>query len=64
MSKPFGEGTAKVTDSRGLGIAGVSGSSNHESAVGALVAHVEEHLRGYLTTRSGRETQDYFSLVG
>lgn len=60
-SKPFGEGTAKVSGSTGPGVAGVSGSGNHESAVRALVTHVEENLGGYLTAEAD-DKQD-FSLA-
>lgn len=63
-SKPFGEGTAEVSGSTGPGVAGVSGSGNHESAVRALVTHVEENLGGYLTAEADKqEKQDYFSLA-
>lgn len=61
-SKPFGEGTTKVSGSTGPGVAGVSGSGNHESAVRALVTHVEENLGGYLTAEAD-DKQDYFSLA-
>lgn len=43
-SEPLGEGTAEVSSLTGLGIAGVAGRSDHESAVGALVTQMEENL--------------------
>jgi len=54
LSKPFGEGTAEVASLTGLGVAGVTVSSNHESAVGAFITQVEENLSGYLTAEEDK----------
>lgn len=55
QSWPFGEGTAEISSSTGLGIAEVPSSGNHESTVGSLVTHVEENFSCYLTAEKDKK---------
>jgi len=63
MNAPLGEGTAEVSSEAGLGVGGVTGSGNHESAVSALVTQVEEDLSGYLTAEEDKKQRAASTLV-
>lgn len=51
----MGEGAPEVSSLTGLAVAGITGGGNHESAVGPLVTHVQENLRGNLATEESSE---------
>lgn len=58
MPVPLGEGGAEVSGLAGVGVAGVTAGGHHESAVGSLVAQVEEDLDADVSAARGRRRDE------